>query len=75
METMILGALAAMTMAVAIPASVQQADAQPVVREKVVVKQGMGRHHHRMERRCFTERTRIHRPGGRTIIKTRRVCR
>lgn len=74
MKMIILGALAAMTMAVAIPASVQQADAQPVVREKVVVKQGMGRHHHRMERRCFTERTRIQR-GGRTVIKTRRVCR
>lgn len=70
MKTIILGALAAATMAIAIPASVQQADAQPAVRERVVVKQGMHRHH-----RCFTERTRVHRPGGRVIIKTRRVCR
>lgn len=75
MKTIILGALAAMTMAIAIPASVQQADAQPVVREKVVVKEGMGRHHRMERRRCFTERTRVHRPGGRVIIKTRRVCR
>ncbi len=74
MKSMIVGALAAATMAIIIPASVQQADAQTVVREKVVVKQGM-RPHHRMDRRCFTERTRVHRPGGRTIIKTRRVCR
>jgi len=70
MKTIILGALAAATMAIAIPASVQQADAQPVVRERVVVKHGVRPH-----QRCFTERTRVHRPGGRTIIKTRRVCR
>jgi hypothetical protein len=75
MKMIILGALAAMTMAVAIPASVQQADAQPVVREKVVIKNGMHRHRHMERRRCFTERTRIQRPGGRTVIKTRRVCR
>lgn len=70
MKTIIFGALAAATMAIVIPASVQQADAQPAVREKVVVRHGMDRHH-----RCFTERTRVHRPGGRVIIKTRRVCR
>lgn len=68
MKTVLFGMLAAATVAVAVPASVEKADAQVVVKERTVVRPAMVR------KRCFTERTKVYR-GNREIVRVKRVCR